>query len=182
MRMKRLALMVISLFLVGVLAACGGKDTIEEEKVSLEEIYTDIKDEMAKDLKEGGVEEPLVDGKLQSYLELDLTKSDPENEFFIERLQLDKEQLEAGYVIAALMNVNADEMILLKAKDEESVPALKEILENELKNQVQTWEQYLPEQYEKVKNNMIKTNGQYLIYITYDQPEKIAELFNLATK
>ena len=44
------------------------------------------------------------------------------------------------------------------------------------------WEMYLPDQFEKVKNNLILSKGTYLIYITYDNPEAIEKIFNEKVK
>lgn len=178
--------LVMSLVMLG---ACGNKETdksgsdSDKQAVTLQEINQIIKDKMADDLKAGGVEEPLVDGKLMSYFEIDLMDAeDPQRDFYLEKLGIQQEQLQAGYVIAAMMNVNADEIILLEAKDETAAASLKSVLEKELAAQTQTWEQYLPDQFDKVKNNIIKQDGNKLIYITYDQPEKIAEIFDAKTK
>lgn len=172
---------------MGMLAACGNNETdksdSEKHEVSLEEVNKKIKDVISEDLKSAGIDEPLVDGKLMSYLEIDLMDTEnPDRDFYLEKLEIQQEQLQAGYVIAALMNVNSDEIILLEAKDETAAASLKKALEKELAAQTQTWELYLPDQYEKVKNNMIKQNGNFLIYITYDHPEKIAEIFDAKIK
>ena len=181
---------VMSLILsLAVLGACGNKEAdksgseSDKQEVALEEVNQEIKDAISEDLKAGGVEEPLVDGKLMSYFEIDLMNvEDPQRDFYLEKLGIQQDQLKAGYVIAAMMNVNADEIILLEAKDETAADSLKTALEKELAAQTQTWEQYLPEQFEKVKNNMIKQNGNKLIYITYENPEKIADIFDANTK
>lgn len=189
--MKKWFLFMSLMLVLGVLGACGNKETGPDtdkgnsgnQEVSLEDIFQQTKDTMAADLKEDGVEEPLMDGKLASYFEINLTdKDNQDREFYLEKLGITEDQLEAGYVIAAMMNVNADEIIMLEAKDETAVAALKAALEKELSAQTQTWEQYLPDQFDKVKNNVIKQNGNKLMYITYDQPEKIAEIFDVKTK
>lgn len=189
--MKKWFLFVSLLLVLGVLGACGNKeagtDTDKEnsgnQEASLEDIFQETKDTMAADLKEAGVEEPIIDEKLASYFEIDLTDKDSQDrEFYLEKLGIKEDQLKAGYVIAAMMNVNSDEIIMLEAKDEAGVAALKTALETELAAQTQTWEQYLPDQFDKVKNNVIKQNGNKLIYITYDQPEKIEKIFDAKTK
>lgn len=171
---------------LGLLTGCGGKQTgngtDSEKTVSVEDISTKIKEQIAQDLKDDGVEEEvLVDGELAYYLETNLTDSqeeDPAVGIWIEKMGLDPEKLASGKVIAAMMNVNADEIIVLEAKEEADVASLKEMLEKELDGQVQTWKQYLPDQYEKVEKNVIQTKGRYLIYITYSEPEKIEKIFN----
>ena len=185
--MKKWYLAIILTLSIAMVASCGNKGTdnssSNNQDISLEKIYTQTKDAIAEDLKADGIAEPIVDGKLSSYLEADLTSAEnPDRDFYLEKLGIKQEQLNAGYVIAAMMSVNSDEIILLEAKDETEVASLKTALEKELAAQTQTWEQYLPDQFEKVKNNIIQTNGNFLIYITYDYPEKIAEIFNAQTK
>lgn len=185
--MKKWSFVIILLLGMVMLAACGNKGTdnssSNKQELSLEEMFTQMKDAIAKDLKADGMDEPIVDGKLMSYIEVDLmSDEDLDRDLYLEKLGIESEQLKAGYVIAAMMNVNSDEIILLEAKDEAAVASLKGALEKELEAQTQTWEQYLPDQFEKVKQNLIKTNGNYLIYITYDHPEKIAEIFDAKIK
>lgn len=182
--MRRLNWLLVIMVLV-LVAGCSSKSGDNETDgvaVSFDEIVTDIKELIAEDLKESGVEEEvLVDGKLSLFLETDLTASedtDPAVPIWIENLGLNTDEIANGYVIAAMMNVNADEIIVLEAKDEKDVDTLKASLEKELERQDQTWKQYLPDQYEKVKENKITTNGKFLLYVTYDSPEKIKRVFD----
>lgn len=177
--MKKIVFLLLAFVAILAMSACGKG---QNSNISLDEVVIEIKDVLAEDLKANGVDEPVVDGKLSGYLEVNLTNPQSEDEYFIEQVKLDKDLLEAGYAIVAMMNVNSDEMIVLQAKDSSNVQALKEALESERDAQVQTWEQYLPDQYEKVKNNIIKTKGNYLIYITYNQPEKIEAVFDSKLK
>lgn len=178
--MKRIAAIAV-LCMAVLMAACGNQDkgnTGKDQNAEPEfaDIVTNIKDKVSEDLKEDG-----VDDMSQTHQEADLTKTDEDDsvaKIWIEKMKLDPELLANGTVIAALMNVNADELIMLEAKDENQVDELKSSLENELAAQVQTWEQYLPEQYEKVKNNKIVTKGKFLLYVTYTNPEEIEKTFN----
>jgi hypothetical protein len=186
--MKKIKGMAIILVLLLVAGCSGGTNSGKEETnaASFEDMMTAIKEQIATDLKDSGVEEEvLVDNKLTYYMETDLTASedsDPAVAIWIEKMGLNKEEIANGKVIAALMNVNADEIILLEAKDEKQVASLKKALEKELEGQVQTWKQYLPDQYEKVEKNSIKTNGKYLLYVTYTQPENIEKVFDSSFK
>ena len=180
-RMFRLMILfVFCLFIVG----CGNDENKQDEmasEVKLEEIMTSIKEQIAADYKASGVEdEILVEGQLQGFNEVDLT--DTENESasmpYIEKLKIDTDQLEEGFILVPMMNVKSDEIILLKAKDEDQVNQLKKLLEAERLAQMETWERYLPDQYEKVQKNVIKTHGKYLLYVTYDYPEKIVQIFD----
>lgn len=181
--MKKLMNLLVFVLVLGLVVGCSNQKSEKNEeapKVTLEEMSLKIKEQMAADMKEQGAgEDVLVEGKLQSYIEVDLMDDkDPSTPIYMEKMKLNKEEVEDGIVLAAMMNVNSDEIILLKAKDEAHVKSLKEALEREKEAQIKTWEIYLPDQFEKVKNNVIKTNGNYLLYVTYGNPEKIEEIFD----
>lgn len=180
--MKKLTFLIMTGIALFLLAGCAGEEKPEENNISAEAIINNIKEHIAKDLEDNGIQDALVDGQLQAYIEADLSQEnnsdDPTSAIFIEKMELDTSKLEEGTVLAAAMNINSDEIILLKAKSADDVPALKESLEKELAAQTQTWEQYLPDQYEKVQNNIIKVNGNYLLYVTYENPEAIVEIFD----
>lgn len=170
---------IISLVLVAVtlfaFAGCGKR----EPNVAVSDIMEDIKNQIAKDMKAAGMpEDNFKDGKLPGFLEVDLTSEEPDPmaEMILEMFS--KEDFEEGFALVQMMNVNSDQIFVLKAADESKVSVLKEVLEKQKEKQEQIWATYLPEQYEKVKNNIIKVNGKYLIYITYDNPEKIEEIFD----
>lgn len=171
-----LLLSVVSVILFG----CGNSNN-SESNVSLSELLSSIKEQIASDLEAGGVEDALVDGELQGYILADLTTENAEEgmeAMYAEKLNIDPQTLNAGYILAPMMNVKSDEIILLEAKDEDQVETLKQALEEELQAQINTWQRYLPDQFEKVKNNVITTNGRYLLYVTYDHPEAIVKIFN----
>lgn len=162
------------IMIIGILATgCSNdsKQTNEAEDVPLEKIYEEIKEKVDTD----------TDGNIGGYLQIDLLEEDgvdPSADIYQETLQLDDNNIKNGFVLAAMMNVNADEIILLEASDENKVDELLKMLEQQLENQIQVWETYLPDQYEKVKNNIIKTNGNYLLYVTYENPEEIEAIFD----
>ncbi len=175
-----LALLLMSL----LLTACGTESKGEQDngagsepkEPKFEDVLTAVKEKLADDLKEEDVED-----WSQLYQEADLTDTSGDDQaaaIWTEKMKLDPDKLANGTVIAALMNVNSDEIILLEAKSEDNVAALKTSLENELAAQTQTWEQYLPEQYDKVKANKIVTKGKFLLYVTYTDPAGIEKVFH----
>lgn len=181
--MKKLISLFVFVLVLGLVVGCSNQESEKKEEahnVTLEEMSLKIKEQMAADMKEQGAgEDVLVEGKLQGYIEVDLMdEKDSSTPIYMEKMKLNKEEVEDGIVLAAMMNVNSDEIILLKAKDEAHVKSLKEALEREKEAQIKTWEIYLPDQFEKVKNNVIKTNGNYLLYVTSGNPEKIEAIFD----
>lgn len=190
-KMKKWLSLLLLATVVLAMAACGtatkeeNKNGENEKTVSVETIMNDIKSQIAKDYEESGAENVLVENKLQGFVEANLVaeeSEDPANAVFVEKLKINKEDLESGVVLAPLMNTKSDEIIVLKAKDEKQVKALQGLLDKEKEAQISTWETYLPDQLEKVQNNIIKTNGKYLLYVTYDDPSKIEAIFDKHTK
>lgn len=182
--MRKISIVLVTVVLMIMVGCTKQSDSGNNEttNASFDSIVNAIKEQIAKDLKEAGIEEEvLVDGNIMNYFHTNLTaseESDPAIPVWLEKMQLQQEDIANGTVIAAMMSVNADEIIVLEAKEESKVDSLKASLEKELQAQEQTWSQYLPDQYEKVKQNVIKTKGKYLIYITYSNPEQIEKVFD----
>lgn len=167
-----LTILVLSMF---VFVGCGQ----QAPNVAVKDIVKDINGQIIEDMKAAGVSEDMFkDGMVPGYMEVDLTLETPGpiSELF------NKEDIEEGIVLQQMINLRSDLIIVIKAKDESKVADLETALEKVKEGQINTWEQYLPDQYEKVKNNIIKSKGKYLIYITYDNPEKIEEIFDNALK
>lgn len=177
---KILIATLLSIMVIG-LVACGDSKDNEVKNVPVADIMTGMKEQLAKEIEEDSGENLLEeDGQLSYYAEADLLaeEEDPFAEMFIERSEINKSHLAEGVFLAPMMNVNSNKVIVLKAKDKEHVDGLKEALERELEADIATWEQYLPDQYEKVKKNVIKTNGNYLTYITTDDSAALEKIFD----
>lgn len=175
---------------VTALVGCAGtsdkenKEEVSQEQVqeqvtaqTTEEMMTKVKEQIAADFKAGGIEEEvLVDGVLQGYAEIDLLSDDEMGMSLLEKMGINKEDLEEGRALLPLMNVKSDQIIILKAKDADKVEALEQGLQLAKEDQIAAWSTYLPAQLEKVENNIIQTNDNFLMYVTYDTPEVIAEI------
>ena len=133
---KFLGVMALSA-LIFVATGCAADDK-ESADVAVSDIMDAIKEQMAADMKESfGGEEPLVGGELQGYIEADLTAVDSEDPLvamFHERLELKEEELSSGIALAPMMNVNSNEIIILKAKEKGHVESLKKALRRELRS------------------------------------------------
>lgn len=150
----------------------------EEVNVPVKDILEAIKEQMKSDLIAGGVpEDNFEEGTIPGFLEQNLKPEvEEENPFF--QLDINTENLEEGYILAQMINIKSDQIIVLKASDESVVSNLEAALQQVKESQIAVWEQYLPDQYEKVKNNIIKTEGKYLLYVTYENPEAIEAIFD----
>lgn len=148
--------------------------------VSIADVLAEVKEAIKADLLASGsfTEEDMEEG-LPGLMEgnmleddLMLYVSDPE--------LFDKQLISEGYILAPMFNVMSDEVILLKAKDKSAAKDLQVALEQEKENRLKQWETYLPNQHEKVKNTIIKVEGQYLLYATWEDPTIVEAAFDVA--
>lgn len=172
--MKKTIVIVLVASLILALAGCNQEKP--EVNVPVNDIVENIKEVIKNDMIENGVsEEKFTDGSLPGY-----SVKGVKDSFAFKNLEVDDTWLEEGTAIMQMINIKSDMIVVLKASDEEYVDELAEVLTSLLKGQENTWSSYLPDQYEKVKNNIMKLHGKYLIYITYDNPEKIEKVFDEA--
>lgn len=154
--MKKMILMLMTLMVV--IAGCGTQKE-EEVNVPVSELMEAVtqKTEMNTD----------------SFFNINL-KEDTET---AKNLGIDPAAIEEGQYMKAMINVHADEFIILKASDASKVEELKAALEKEVANQEKNWGTYLPEQLEKVQNHIITQKGNYLILLISNDAEKMEQAF-----
>ena len=163
-----IALIALSIF---ALVGCTPKEPAAN--VPVNDIMDSIKEQVKTDLIAGGVkEEQFKDGKLPGYMITDIMtdENNPTAKLF------NKEEVEEGLILQHMMNVNSNLIIVVKAKDDK-VDAVKEVLAKIKEQQDKVWKQYLPDQYDKVKANVIEAKDNYVIYATYDDSAKLKEVF-----
>ena len=166
--MKKIILLTLVCSLI--LCGCGTKDMANKEMASLDDIATTITDEMKAGLINMGVavEDDFANGAMPSYSVMRLN-----DENFQLPIEYDKNKLEDALVITHNMNVKSDMIVVFKAKTDDDIPEVENYVKKLRDEQYKTWENYLPDQFEKVKQNMTKTLGRYVIYVTHDEPQNI---------
>ncbi|MCM1989815.1 DUF4358 domain-containing protein [Oceanirhabdus seepicola] len=158
--MKKILSILMIAFVMISFAACGQKETVKD--ISIKEMVDKI------------AELPTA----QRLMKTDLSTPSDENQYLIDSMELNTEDLEEGYAIYSMINVKSDMIVVFKAKDESSVENLKKVLDKTAENQEGIWSQYLPDQYEKVQNRIVKEKGKYLIYIVTDEPQEVEKIFD----
>lgn len=91
---------------------------------------------------------------------------------------LDTNLLSEYTIYVAMMNVKSDEIAIFKVKDSKDIAKVKESIAKRQEQLTKTWQQYLPDQYEKVQNHIIIEKGNYVMYCISDNQEKAEEIFN----
>jgi len=98
-------------------------------------------------------------------------------ELYKDMYGIDASQYEDVLVFGSMMSVKANEIILIKVKNESDLSGAKKLLEERKAQVYKTWEQYLPDQFELVKQAKISTNGKYAVLIIAPYSDKINNTF-----
>ncbi len=166
---KKSILLILCVFTL-ILSGCGGKEEMPDITATIDDITDTITAEIKTSLENAGVavESGIENGMLGSYSIKRLNDED-----FDLPIEYDKSKLEDGLIITHMMNVKSDMIIVLKAKTDADIPEVENYIKKINQDHLKAWETYLPDQYEKVKNGMTKTFGRYVVYVTFDEPNKI---------
>ena len=154
--MKKIALLTFSLLLTATLFA-GCQKTEATTEVAVKDLWKDIEDAV-------GVDNMVADQKLDDEKLKSLYGVDPD----------DLEEYEAR---VPSMNVHAEEFFVAKVKDGK-MDKVKSDIETHLKNLDSTWSQYLPDQYELVKNAQVRENGNYILVTVSSNADKATDAFD----
>ena len=154
--MKKIMFIVMAVALM--LTGCGAKET-QVADVPVNDIVKAIKEKAA-------MAEPVDEVNFK------------ENTDIATMLNISPDDLAEGVYVKAMINIKADELIVLKAADDSKIETLKKALEDEGAAQEQNWSTYLPEQYELVKNRLIKQEGPYLILFVGEKKDVAEETFD----
>lgn len=158
--MKKISLMILCMMLSLSLVGCGSKTNKE---VSFEEIANTI----TKKIESGDI-------AMGMGMTLDETS-------IKDLYDIDPNDLESFHVVIPVMNVQASEYAMFKAKDGK-LDAVKKGVEHRIETLKQTWSQYLPEQYEFVKNYKTYESGNYYFMVINENPDNVLNVIKDAFK
>ena len=72
-------------------------------------------------------------------------------------------------------NMEAEEVLLLKLKDEKKVSEIKAKIQKRIDKQSDSFRGYRPEKYETIKNYVLYNEGEYIIFIISDEVSAIKD-------
>ena len=84
------------------------------------------------------------------------------------------------YTPTNTMDVN--EILVLKLNDTSNIDAIKDIIENRVDKQIETFGSYGPEQCELLEDYILKIKGNYIFYCVSNNSDDIYEIFKTALK
>jgi|GEM_PF-619977 len=181
MSMRKLAAFILALSLVLSLGACAGKpaNTPGPDPTPAETPAT------SPEPGEKPAPETPSKNNLQGFYEWLV-----ENRLMPEGMELTGELLDDFYaglseielkqcvIYIPTFNLNASEIALIELKDMKDEARVLEIIANRLSNLDNTWKEYLPQQYELVKNAKIVQNNSFIMFVIAERAEEIEEAFN----
>lgn len=91
---------------------------------------------------------------------------------------ISKNEVEDFILYSPKSNMEASEVLILKAKDEEDIEQLKVKVEERIKKQSDSFKNYRPEEYDIISNRVLDIKGKYLILIISSESEKIEAAIN----
>ena len=91
---------------------------------------------------------------------------------------ISKNEVEDFILYAPKSNMEANEVLILKAKNEEDIEHLKVKVEERIKKQSDSFKNYRPEEYDIISNRVLDIKGKYLILIISSESEKIEAAIN----
>ncbi|MGI5883698.1 MAG: DUF4358 domain-containing protein [Candidatus Spyradocola sp.] len=91
---------------------------------------------------------------------------------------LDYSMLEDYSINDAMMNVHARALYIAKVKDMADMDAVKEAFQKRLDLLQQSFETYLPDQYELAKAGQIVNNGRYVMLVVSTDSQAVVDRFN----
>lgn len=155
-RNRLFALLLTGILSLSLLTACGGKE--EAKEIDIPALWTSIEEKI----------------ELPSMMDLD---SDTLSALY----GIDAANLESYLAKIPFMNVHATEFFIAKVKDGQ-MDAVKEAINNRQVALDEQWSQYLPEQYDLVKNYKLETIGNYVLFCICDKADEVVTLFQDAAK
>ena len=91
---------------------------------------------------------------------------------------IQSEDMESFAANLAADGITAKEIVLVKAKDEDSAKDVETKLQNRLEARRNEFNNYLPDQYAIVEKSEVKRDGVYVRLIISPQQEELVELYN----
>ncbi|MCI8335925.1 MAG: DUF4358 domain-containing protein [Peptococcaceae bacterium] len=125
------------------------------------------------------IDMPAFSSQLQQALGLEAELSPVEEEVFSYVYDVTREDYEQAVLLLST-GATADEICIVKAKDEASKKLLKEKITARVATQKESFSSYLPEEAAKLDNALVKEIDDYLIFVVCGSPEQAEDAISQA--
>ena len=155
--MKRFAAAALSLLLVPGLAACSGGDEKADFEMDVQQVYEELT--------------ALPD--MPAMIELPEDKA-------LDFLGLDYSKCSQAVTAISAMNIQADEIWLVEAKDASAAAEIEELARARVEQRMEEFKNYAPDQYQVLENAAILREGNYVVLLASQDIESLKDAFNKA--
>lgn len=95
---------------------------------------------------------------------------------------LGTEQVEDFLLYTASSNVRADEIVVIKVKDEKQIDSVKASITQRIDAQAVKFKDYRPDEYALVEKHVLKVKSRYILFVVSADTEQIEKAFDEALK
>jgi len=150
---KNIKIICVLFFIAIILISCEKPN--ETVNVNINEIYSEIEQSVG----------------LPEFISIDKTD-------VTEYYGLNPNDFDEIFIQMCLISINADEIVICKATDAESLQRLEQGFNNYLENRRNVFMSYAPLEHEKLKNTKVKTFDFYVYYAVSDDVKIIDDIFS----
>lgn len=109
----------------------------------------------------------------------DLSQMQESNKTKVRRLySINTNTLDQFAFYAPKTNMQANELLILKVKDQDDIDGIQENIENRIEKQANNFQNYSPDQYSILENYSLQIKGKYVILVVSEDVDEIVEKIN----
>lgn len=83
-----------------------------------------------------------------------------------------------GFVSYQGSGATSEEIVILKVKDKSNLNDVKDKINSRIKERKQAFQSYLPEEVGKIDNNILRVEGNYIIFCVSNDSSKVNQIIN----
>lgn len=95
---------------------------------------------------------------------------------------INSDELDNFVLYTAPTNIRADEIAILKVKESGNVDSIKDKISKRIDDKSQSFKNYLPLQYSLIEKHVLKSKGNFIIFVVSKDSDKIEDAFDKAVK
>lgn len=155
---KKIFIIAVLVFSISIISTgCSSKKEVKE--ISVNKIVEEIKNES------------------------DISSLKERNNEKLEKLyDINSDEIEEFALYTASSNLKADELLILKVKDEKDLPNIEDKINKRIENQSDSFKDYLPDEYYLMEKHVLKTNNNYILFAVSKDVDKIENAFDSTLK
>lgn len=110
------------------------------------------------------------------------TMKEGDNDKLQKLYDIDDDKLEDFVLYTAPTNIEADEILILKVKDEKDLNNIKDKISKRVEEQSDSFKDYLPDEYYLIEKHILKEHDKYIIFVISEHSEEIENIFDKSFK